>query len=187
VPNGSPAHLRAACEASLRRLKSETIDLYFLHAPDPEVPLGESLGVLAALRSEGKVRLVGLSNVTADELALAASVLPVSAVQNAYNVRRRRRFGPDPVLAACERMGIAYMASQPLAVGRLAEDDAVRQVAARHGATPGQVSLAWLLGQSHAIVAIPGTTSVRHLEENVAAVRLPLSPEDAVLLSIRPS
>jgi pyridoxine 4-dehydrogenase len=188
VPDGSPAHLRAACEASLRRLGLETIDLYFLHAPDPAVPWSESLGALAELRGEGKVRLVGLSNVSAEQLALARTVLPVTAVQNSYNVRRRRRFGPDPVLAECERDSIPFLASQPLAVGRLAQgDEAARSVAARHGATLGQVALAWLLGQSPVTLPIPGTTSVRHLEENLAAASLRLGVEDVAELERRPA
>jgi pyridoxine 4-dehydrogenase len=187
VPDGSPAHLRAACDASLRRLGLDTLDLYFLHAPDPAVPFTESLGALAELRAEGKVRLVGLSNVSAEQLARARTVLPVAAVQNGYNVRRRRRFGPDPVLAECERDGIPFLASQPLAVGRLAQaDEAASSVAARHGATPGQVALAWLLGQSPVTLPIPGTTSVRHLEENLAAATLRLGAEDVAELERRP-
>ena len=186
APDGSPAHLRAACEASLRRLGVEAIDLYFLHTPDPAVPLAESLGELATLRAEGKIRLVGLSNVSADQLALATSLLTVSAVQNRYNVRLRRRFGPDPVLAACERIGIPFMAYTPLAAGRLAQvDEAAGRVAARHGATPGQVALAWLLGQSDMTLPIPGTTSVRHLEENLAAEKLQLGAEDLTELERR--
>ncbi len=188
VRDGSPRQLRAACEASLRRLGLEAIDLYFLHAPDPAVPLSESLGELAALRTEGKVRLVGLSNVDVDQLELARSLLPVAAVQNAYNVRRRRRFGPDPVLAACERAGIAFIASQPLALGRLAQaDEVARKVAARHDAASGQVALAWLLAQSEMTIPIPGTTSVRHLEENMAAARLQLGPEDLAELERVPA
>jgi aryl-alcohol dehydrogenase-like predicted oxidoreductase len=187
VPDGRPAHLRAACDASLQRLGLDAIDLYFLHTPDPAVPFSESLGALADLRAAGKIRLVGLSNVTAAQLALASSLLPVAAVQNSYNVRRRRRFGPDPVLAACERAGIAYVASQPLALGRLSQaDEAGRRVAARHAATAGQVALAWLLAQSEAVVAIPGTTSVQHLEENLAAAELRLTREDLLMLERRP-
>jgi aryl-alcohol dehydrogenase-like predicted oxidoreductase len=188
VPDGRPGQLRAACEGSLGRLGLETIDLYFLHTPDPAVPLIESLGELAKLQAEGKIRLVGLSNVNAEQLALASSVVTVAAVQNGYNVRRRRRFGPDPVLAACERSGIPFLASQPLAVGRLAQaDDAARRVAARHDATPGQVALAWLLGQSEMTLPIPGTTSVRHLEENMAAATLRLDTEDLLELERRPT
>jgi aryl-alcohol dehydrogenase-like predicted oxidoreductase len=188
VPDGSPAHLRAACEASLRRLGLETIDLYFLHAPDPAVPLSESLRALAELRAEGKIRLVGVSNVSAEQLALARTVLPVAAAQNVYNVRRRRRFGPDPVLAECERIGIPFLAWQPLAAGRLAEaDKATRRVAARHGAAPGQVALAWLLQQSAVTLPIPGTTSVGHLEENMAAGSLRLRPEEIAEMERRPA
>ena len=124
---------------------------------------------------------------SAEQLALARTVLPVAAVQNGYNVRRRRRFGPDPVLAECERDGIPFLASQPLAVGRLAQaDEAASSVAARHGATPGQVALAWLLGQSPVTLPIPGTTSVPHLEENLAAASLRLVAEDVAELERRP-
>ena len=183
VPDGRPEHLRAACEESLRRLRTDTIDLYQLHAPDPSVPLEESLGAIAQLRDEGKIRRIGVSNVDARELARARAVAPVAAVQNAYNVRRRRRFGADPVLAECERAGIAYLAYQPIAAGRLVEDDAVRDVAAGHGATPAQVALAWLLSQSPVVVPIPGTCAVSHVEENMWAARLQLTRADLAALT----
>ena len=188
VRDGSPKQLRSACEASLRRLGLDAIDLYFLHAPDPAVPLSESLGELAALRTEGKIRLVGLSNVDADQLELARSLLPVAAVQNAYNVRRRRRFGPDPVVGGLRARGHrvrGITAPCPRTDWRSA-DEVARNVAARHDATPGQVALAWLLAQSELMLPIPGTTSVRHLEENMAAARLRLGPEDLAEMLIRP-
>jgi aryl-alcohol dehydrogenase-like predicted oxidoreductase len=179
VPNGTREHLRAACEASMQRLGLETIDLYFLHTPDPEVPLSESLGALDELRAEGKIRHVGLSNVSAEQLAEAQSVLPVAAVQNGYNVRRRRRFGPEPALAPCERAGIPFVAYVPLGTGRLVQvDDAMQRVADRRKATPGQVALAWLLAQSDVMLPIPGTTTIEHLEENMAAAALRLEPDD---------
>ena len=179
VADGRPAHLRAACEGSLRRLGLEAIDLYFLHTPDPTVPLAESLGGLAELQAEGKIKHVGLSNVDAEHLAEAMEVLPVAAVQNGYNVRRRRRFGPEPALATCERVGIPFMAYVPLGTGRLLErDDALQRVAARHGATPAQVALAWLLAQSEVMLPIPGTTSLQHLEANMASMQLRLQPAD---------
>ena len=179
VPDGRPEHLRSACEGSLRRLGLETIDLYFLHTPDPEVPLAESLGGLAELQAEGKIRHVGLSTVDAQQLAEAMAVLPVAAVQNGYNVRRRRRLGPEPALAACEPAGIPFLAYVPLGTGRLLErDEALQRVAARHGATPAQVALAWLLAQSEVVLPIPGTTSVQHLEENMASTQLRLQPAD---------
>lgn len=179
VPDGRPAHLRAACEGSLRRLGLETIELFFLHTPDPAVPLSESLGALDTLRAEGKIRHIGLSNVSAGQLAEAREVVQVAAVQNGYNVRRRRRFGPEPALASCEEAGIPFMAYVPLGTGRLIQvDDALRRVAARHDATAAQVALAWLLAQSEVALPIPGTTSVQHLEENMAAARLRLEPAD---------
>ena len=187
VPDGRPEHLRAACEGSLRRLRLDTIDLYQLHAPDPGVPLEDSLGALAELRAEGKIRRLGLSNVSPEQLARARGLAPIACVQNAYNVRRRRRFGPDPLLAECERAGHAFIAWQPLAAGRLAREDAAREVARRHGATPAQVVLAWLLVQSPAVLAIPGTTSLGHLEENVAAASLRLGADDAAALEGPPT
>ncbi len=185
VPDGRPQHLRDACEASLRRLRLDTIELYQLHTPDPAVPFEESLGALVELREQGKVRHLGLSNVTAEQLARARELAPIVSVQNSYNVRRRRRFGPDPVLAACERAGIVLLASQPLAAGRLPGDEAPQRVAARRAATPGQVALAWLLKCSPVVLPIPGTRSVRHLEENVAAPSVSLRAEDLSELELR--
>ena len=185
VPDGRPAHLRAACEASLTRLRVETIDLYQLHAPDPQVPLEESLGALAELRTEGKVRRVGISNVTPGQLARAQVVTEIASVQNGYNVRRRRRFGVDPVVRECERAGIQFMAWQPLAAGRI-DDEAIRLIAARHGATPGQVALAWLLHASPAMRPIPGTKSIGHLEENMAAAEVRLDAGDLAALEAKP-
>jgi aryl-alcohol dehydrogenase-like predicted oxidoreductase len=187
VPNGHPAHLRAACEASLRRLRADAIDLYQLHTPDPAVPLEESLGALEELRAQGKVRRIGISNVTPDQLQTARTVTEISAVQNGYSVRRRRRFGVDPVLHECGRAGITYLAHQPLALGRLTDDAAADGVAALHGATAGQVALAWLLAQSAAVVPIPGTKSVAHLEENMAAAKLRLAAHELAELEARPT
>jgi pyridoxine 4-dehydrogenase len=178
VPDGRPQHLRDACEASLRRLRLDRIELYQLHTPDPAVPFEESLGALVELRKQGKVRHLGLSNVTAEQLARARELAPIVSVQNSYNVRRRRRFGPDPVLAACERAGIVFLASQPLAAGRLPGDEAPQRVASRRAATPGQVALSWLLQCSPVVLPIPGTRSVRHLQENVAALSVSLNAED---------
>jgi pyridoxine 4-dehydrogenase len=186
VPDGRPAHLRAACEASLRRLRVEVIDLYQLHTPDPRVPFEESVAALVELREQGKVRRIGLSNVTAEQLALARTLTPIASVQNGYNVRRRRRHGPEPLLGECEGGGMAYLAWQPLAGGRVAEDEAARAVAQRLGATARQVALAWLLAQSHALIPIPGTTKVDHLEENLAATELRLEAADMAALERRP-
>jgi len=184
VPDGRPQHLRDACEGSLRRLRLDTIELYQLHTPDPAVPFEESLGALVELREQGKVRDLGLSNVTAEQLARARELTPIVSVQNAYNIRRHRRFGADAVLAACERAGIVFLASQPLAAGRLPGEEALLLVASRHAATPGQVALAWLLQCSPGVLPIPGTRSVRHLEENVAAPSVSLSAEDVAELEL---
>ena len=178
--DGSPRHLRAACEASLRRLRLERIDLYQLHVPDPRIPIEESVGALADLQAEGKIRHVGVSNVTAGELARAQRAAPVAAVQNRFSVA-----GPDDreVLEACERHGLAYLPWYPLGCGALARPaGALARVAARHGATPAQVALAWLLHCSPVVLPIPGTGSLEHLEENVAAAGLRLDPEDLAAL-----
>jgi pyridoxine 4-dehydrogenase len=170
-PSGSwpsdarPEHLREACEASLRRLRLERIDLYQLHAPDPRVPLEESVGALAELRREGKIRHVGVSNVSVDELERARAIVPVASVQNRFSVGDRAE---EPVLEACERLGLVFLPWRPLETARAYS--AVRRVAGRLGATPAQVALAWLLARSPVIVPIPGTSSLEHLEENVAAL-----------------
>jgi aryl-alcohol dehydrogenase-like predicted oxidoreductase len=179
--DGRPAHLRAACEASLRRLKLERIDLYQLHAPDPKVPFEESVGTLADLQAEGKIRHIGLSNVDVDQLRRARRLAPIASVQNRYNIADR---SSDDVLAACEREGIAFLPWYPLEAGSGARGKgAIARVAARHGATPAQVAIAWLLARSPAMLPIPGTSSLAHLEENVAAAGLRLSAEDLAELA----
>ena len=141
--DGRPEHLRAACEASLRRLRLERIDLFYLHTVDPAVPLEESLGALAELRAEGKIRLAAVSNVDAAQLERARAVVPVAAVQNRLSLAER---DAEPVLAACEREGTAFVTWAPLAKGFLAgAKGSPATIAGRHGATPAQVSLAWLL------------------------------------------
>jgi aryl-alcohol dehydrogenase-like predicted oxidoreductase len=165
-----PEHLREACEASLRRLRLERIDLYQLHAPDPRVPLEESLGALAELRREGKIRHVGVSNVSVDELARARAIVPVVSVQNRFSVGDRAE---EPVLEACERLGLAFLPWRPLETARAYSS--ARRVAGRLGATPAQVALAWLLARSPVIAPIPGTSSLEHLEENVATLDVRLT------------
>ncbi|MGH3036177.1 MAG: aldo/keto reductase [Gaiellaceae bacterium] len=178
--DGRPEHLREACEGSLRRLRLERIDLYQLHRPDPKVPFEESVGELARLREEGKIRHVGLSNVDVDQLARAQAIVPVVSVQNRYNLADRRS---EDVLAACEEQGIAFFPWWPLAVGDLAEPGGRLDAVARaHGATPAQVALAWLLARSPVVCPIPGTASLEHLEENVAAARLALTDEELATL-----
>jgi pyridoxine 4-dehydrogenase len=165
--NGRPEHLRAACEGSLRRLRLERIDLYQLHMVDPDVPVEESVGALADLQREGKIRHVGVSNVTADELARARAVADIVSVQNRYNVADRES---NDVLETCESEGLAFLAWQPLAFGALARSESkLDATAAAHGATPAQVALAWVLQRSRALVAIKGTSSIAHLEANLAA------------------
>ncbi|MFV8750591.1 aldo/keto reductase [Nannocystaceae bacterium ST9] len=170
-----PEHLRAACEASLRRLRLECIDLYQLHAPDEKVRFADSVGELARLREAGKIRMVGLSNVDVAELAEARAIVPIAAVQNRYNYADRKH---DAVLAACEQAGIAFLPWYPLATGDLTRGGAELAAIARElGATPGQVALAWLLHRSPVICPIPGTSRVVHLELNLAAERLELDDE----------
>ncbi len=177
--NGRPDHLREACEGSLKRLRVERIDLYQLHAPDPEVPLEESLGALADLRAQGKIRHIGVSNVSVDELRRACAVVAVASVQNRYNVGDRRH---DPVLEECERRGIAFLPWHPLAEGD-ADAAVIARLVRRRAATPPQIALAWLLARSPVIAPIPGTASLAHLEENVAAADIVLTPEDMAELS----
>src|SRR5918992_3564833 len=171
-----PERIKECCEGSLRRLRLERIDLYQLHAPDPEVPLAESLGALRELQAEGKVRHIGVSNVTADELTRARELVDVVTVQNRYNVAER---DSEDVLEACERGGIGFIPWFPLATGRLARKGGpLERVGSRSDATPGQVALAWLLRRSPVMLPIPGTSSAEHLEENVAGARLRLTDEE---------
>jgi aryl-alcohol dehydrogenase-like predicted oxidoreductase len=178
--DGRPEHLRAACEASLMRLRLDRIPLYQLHAPDRDVPYEESVGTLAELQREGKVRHVGVSNVSAEQLTAARAIVPVVSVQNRYSVAGRESEG---VLRACEADGLGFPPWFPLGAGSLDERrERLEQVARTHDATVFQVALAWLLAHSRAILPIPGTSSVAHLEENVAAAELRLTDEDLALL-----
>ena len=175
-----PERLRAACEDSLRRLRLDRIDLYQLHTVDRDVPLEESVGALADLRVEGKIRHVGLSNVGVDELARARQLVPVVSVQNRYSLVERRS---EPVLEACEHEGLGFLPWFPLAMGSLAaRGGGLDAIAQGHDATPAQVALAWLLGHSPAMLPIPGTSSIEHLEENVAAAAVRLSDEELATL-----
>jgi pyridoxine 4-dehydrogenase len=174
--NGRPEHIRAACEGSLTRLKLERIDLYQLHRVDPEVPLAESLGAMIELRDEGKVKHIGLSEVSVEQLAEARADTPIATVQNRYNAADR---GAEDVLEACELDGIGFLPWFPLSTGALARPDSPLQAAARrHDVTPAQLALAWLLHRSPVMLPIPGTASVDHLEENVAAASVELSDGD---------
>jgi len=173
--DGRPEHLRRAVENSLRRLRLKRIDLYQLHAPDPEVPVEESVGELARLREEGKVRLVGVSNFSVDQLERVRDIVPIASVQNQYNVLFRKE--SEDVLEWCEEAGIAFIPWQPVARGEL-DSEELRKVAAESECTPAQVALAWLLHRSPMMLPIPGTSSEAHLRENVAAVSIQLADED---------
>lgn len=175
VQDGRPDHLRGAVEGSLQRLRLERIDLYQLHAPDPNVPFAESVGALADLQRIGKIRHIGISNVTVAQLDLARSITPIVSVQNAYNLRNQTS---EDVLAACERLGIAFLPWYPLGGKRGLRALKVKQVATRHGLTHAALSIAWLLAKSPVMLPIPGTRSIDHLEENVQAAALRLAPED---------
>jgi pyridoxine 4-dehydrogenase len=177
-----PEHLRMALDGSLKRLRVERIDLYQLHAPDPNVPYEDSIGTLKELQDEGKIRLIGVSNVDLDELEVASGIVDVVSVQNRYNLADR---SSDDVLDRCEELGIAFLPWFPLATGDLAERGgrhgvgrALTRVADRMSATPAQVALGWLLARSPVMIPIPGTASLAHLEENIAAAGLALSEED---------
>jgi aryl-alcohol dehydrogenase-like predicted oxidoreductase len=173
--DGRPEHLREACEGSLRRLRVERIDVYQLHAVDPEVPLEESVGTLAELRDEGKVGHVGVSNFDPDQLAKAREIVPIVSVQNRYSIGDRTA---EPALEACERDGLAFIPWFPLASGGIEAGGAINRIAEAHEATPFQVALAWLLARSPVMLPIPGTSSVEHLEENVAAASLRLTEDE---------
>jgi pyridoxine 4-dehydrogenase len=170
-----PEHLREACEGSLQRLRLKRIDLYQLHAVDPQVPLEESVGALAQLQAEGKIAHIGLSNVGIEELERARQITSVVSVQNRYSLYDR---DSEPVLDRCERDGLAFIPWFPLKAGRVAGEGPIARVAKAHAATPFQVAIAWLLARSPAMLPIPGTSSVEHLEENVAAAGLRLSEEE---------
>jgi len=175
-PNGRPEHLREACEGSLRRLKLERIDLYQLHRIDPDVPVEESLGTMLELRDEGKIRHIGLSEIGVDELDRARRTAPIATVQNRYNAADR---SSEDVLDACERDGLGFIPWFPLETGGLAEQGGpLAEAAKRHGAEPAQLALAWLLHRSPVIMPIPGTSSVEHLEQNLAAAQIDLSDEE---------
>jgi pyridoxine 4-dehydrogenase len=177
--DATPTHLREAVEGSLKRLKLERIDLYQLHIPDPVVSFEDSVGTLAHLKSEGKIRLIGLSNVTQEHIERARRITPIVSVQNRYSFVDREW---DYVVDYCERNGIAFIPYFPLGGGRVA-GQMLDQVARAHKAAPHQVASAWLLQRSPIMLPIPGTSSVKHLEENVAAASLRLSDEEFQKLS----
>jgi pyridoxine 4-dehydrogenase len=177
---GHPDRLREAVEGSLRRLRTDRIDLYQLARIDPTVPAADQVGVLAELRTQGKIGHVGLSEVRVDQVQAAREVVPVASVQNRYSLADRAW---EQVLDHCQGEGIAFLPWFPLGAGRLAAaGGALGAVARRHRATPAQVALAWLLRRSPVLVPIPGTSSVAHLEENLAASALRLTDDEVQLL-----
>ena len=171
--NGRPEHLVEACEGSLRRLRLEQIPLYQFHRPDPRVPLEDSLGTLVMLKEQGKIRHIGLSNVNEEQLRRAQRVTPIVSIQNRYNVDDRQS---ESLVDLCEQEQLVFLPWAP--IQDMEGREAVTRVAQRHGATPHQVVLAWLLARSPSILPIPGTGSVPHLEDNVGAASVELSREE---------
>jgi aryl-alcohol dehydrogenase-like predicted oxidoreductase len=178
--DGRPQHLRAACDESLQRLRLDQIALYQLHRPDPKVPFEDSVGMLVQLKDEGKIRHIGLSNVTESQLDQAMQLTAIASVQNRYNPVDR---SSEAMLDRCETESIAFVPWAPVDSGSIGQDAAVGRVAKAHDATPHQVALAWLLARSPAMLPIPGTGSVAHLEENMAAASLQLSTEEIATLN----
>jgi aryl-alcohol dehydrogenase-like predicted oxidoreductase len=172
--DATPAHLREALEGSLKRLRLDRIDVYQLHAPDPAVSFEASVETLAQLRDEGKIRLVALSNVTREHIERARKIVPIVSVQNRYSFADREW---DYVVDYCESYGIAFIPWFPLGGGKAA-GDVLNEIAQKHQASPQQVALAWLLRRSRVMLPIPGTSSIEHLAENVAAASLQLTPDE---------
>ncbi|PYU01483.1 MAG: oxidoreductase [Acidobacteria bacterium] len=180
--DATPSHLRKAVEGSLKRLRLDRIDVYQLHTPDPVVSFEASVETLARLRNEGKIRLIGLSNVTQEHIERARKIVPIVSVQNRYSFADREW---DYVVDYCERNEIAFIPWFPLGAGKVA-GEVLDRIAKTHGRSPTQVALAWLLRRSLIMLPIPGTSSVAHLEENVAAASLRLTREDCEMLSTVP-
>ena len=177
VPNGRPEHLIAECEGSLRRLRLEQIPLFQFHRPDPEVPIAESVGALVQLQEQGKIRHIGLSNVTEEQVREALQVAPIVSIQNKYNLVDRTS---ESLVDLCEQEELVFIPWGPI---RELGDGPVTEIAQRYGATPHQVALAWMLRRSPTMLLIPGTSSVAHLEENIAAVDVPLTDADVAALT----
>jgi pyridoxine 4-dehydrogenase len=178
VPDGRPEHLREACEGSLRRLRLEQIPLYQFHTPDPAVPLAESIGAIAELKAEGKIRHVGVSNVTEEQLREAQRIVPIVSVQNRYNSADRRS---ESMVDLCEQEQLTFLPWAP--VQEADKNPAVARAATDHGVSPNEVVLAWLLARSPQILPIPGTGSPGHAEQNIAAAALELSPDEVAAIT----
>jgi len=177
-PDGRPEHLREACEGSLRRLRLDQIPLYQFHRPDPAVPLEDSIGTLVALKDEGKIRHIGLSNVNEDQLRRAQAMTPIVSIQNRYNPADRKS---DSLVDLCEQEEMVFLPWAP--IQNLDRSPALTDIAERYGATVHQIALAWLLARSDTMLTIPGTGSVGHLEENVNAAGLRLEPDEIAALN----
>jgi pyridoxine 4-dehydrogenase len=177
-PDGRPQHLRQACEGSLRRLRLDQIALYQFHRPDPDVPLEDSIGTLVALKEEGKIRHIGLSNVNEDQLRRAQALTAIVSIQNRYNLVDRRS---DTLVDLCEQEEMTFLPWAP--IQNLDRFPVLTDIAKRHEATVHQIALAWLLARSKTMLTIPGTGSIGHLEENVAAAGLRLDPEEIAALN----
>jgi pyridoxine 4-dehydrogenase len=176
VEDGKPEHLRSACEGSLRRLRLDRIDLYQLHRIDPKVPAEDQIGTLKDLQAQGKIKHIGLSEVSVDQIQHSRTIVPIVSVQNRYSVTDR---GSEDVLEYCEREKMGFIPWFPLAAGRISKTDSpIRRVAAQLKATPSQVALAWLLARSPLMLPIPGTSRVEHLEENVVAAGLKIDAKE---------
>ena len=174
VENGKPEHLKSACEGSLRRLRLERIDLYQLHRIDPKVPADEQLATLKDLQAQGKIKHIGLSEVSVQQIQRARTIVPIVSIQNRYSITDR---GSEDVLKYCEKEKIGFIPWFPLAAGRVSSSDSpISRIAARWKVTPSQLALAWLLARSPVMLPIPGTSQVKHLEENVAAAELKVDP-----------
>jgi len=175
--NGRPEHLKEVCEGSLRRLKLDQIPLYQFHRPDPGVPIEDSIGALVELKEQGKIRHIGVSNVTEEELRQAQRLTPVVSIQNRYNHSDRRS---ESLVDLCEQETLVFLPWAPI---QDLEQAAVQDAAREHDATPRQIVLAWLLARSPSILPIPGTGTVAHLEENIAAAEIKLSPAEVAALT----
>jgi len=178
-PDGRPEHLKSALDGSLRRLKLECIDLYQLHAPDSKIPFADSVGALADGRKAGKIRHVGISNVSVKQLEEARRICPIVSVQNKYNLGDR---SSENVVRSCERLGVAFLPWYPLGAGDVLKNEKIKSIARKHQATGAQVALAWLLAKSPVMLPIPGTKDLKHLEQNVAAAQIALSADDIAAL-----